>query len=147
MNREELKEKLENLNKKMEGLKNKAKDTMDTAIILGLEGKDKIDDAIKETKSNINALKENYIILSKSVKGKASAELLKAQMNIDVAKKEIEKKKEIHDKKELEKYIESLVEYTQTCIILSELAQTEANLAKLELLKAQTEYEEKYEKE
>ena len=123
MNREELKEKLENLNKKMEGLKNKAKDTMDTAIILGLEGKDKIDDAIKETKSNINALKENYIILSKSVKGKASAELLKAQMNIDVAKKEIEKKKEIHDKKELEKYIESLVEYTQTCIILSELAQ------------------------
>lgn len=50
MNREELKEKLENLNKKMEGLKNKAKDTMDTAIILGLEGKDKIDDAIKETK-------------------------------------------------------------------------------------------------
>lgn len=144
MNKEEMKAKMAELNEKMKGLGEKAKDTMDTAIILGLEAQDKLDEAVQETKSNVNALKENYQIYSQKVKGKASAELLKAQMNFDVAKTELEIKKVMHDREKLEKYIEDMLEYAEGCINISELAAEEAKLAKLEAVKAQKEYDEKY---
>ena len=44
----------------------------------------------------------------------------------------------------LEKYIEEMLEYSESCITLSELATEEAKLAKLEAIKAQKEYEKKY---
>ena len=144
MNKDEMKAKMTELNEKMKGLGAKAKDSMDTAVILGLEAKDKLNIAVDETKSNINALKESYAIYSKRAKGKASSELLKAQMNIDAAKAELAARKEAHDKEQAEKYIEDLIEYAETCIILSGLAAEEAKLAKLEATKAQKEYEEKY---
>ena len=144
MNKEEMKAKISELNEKIKGLGDKAKDTVDTAIIVGMEAKDKVNDAIKETKGNVNALKENYSIFSKRVKGKASSELLKAQMNFDKAKAEMEARKEIHDKEKLEKYIEDMIEYAETCVILSALAAEEAKLAGLEAMEAQKEYDEKY---
>ena len=61
-------------------------DSIDTAKIIGLEAKDKLDIALKETKSNVNVLKENYRIFSEKAKGKASSELLKAQMNMPMMK-------------------------------------------------------------
>lgn len=144
MNKEEMKEKMEKLNEKMKRLGEKAKDTMDTAYIVGLEAQDKLDEAVQETKSGINALKENYSIYSQKVKGKASAELLKAQMNFDVARTELEIKKVMKDREKLEKYIEETLEYSESCLNLSELAAEEAKLSKLEAVKAQKEYEEKY---
>ena len=144
MNKEDIKANIDKLNEKLKLLNEKAKDSVDTAKIIGLEAKDKIDDALKETKSNVNALKESYRIFSEKAKGKASSELLKAQMNIDIAKKELEAKKETYDKNKLEEYIEDTIEYATACIEVSNLAMEEAKLATLEAIVAQKEYDEKY---
>ena len=132
------------LSAKMKDLGEKTKDAIDTAKIKGMYAKDKIDEMVSETKSNVNAMQENYRIFSEKAKGKASAELLKAQMNIDVAKKELEAKKEAFDKASLEGYIEEVAEYASACAELSILASEEAKLATLEAIAAQKEYEEKY---
>ena len=92
----------------------------------------------------MEALKENCRIFSERAKGKASSELLKAQMNMQVAKEEREAKKAAKDKADLEKYIDETVEYAEACIILSQLAAEEAKLAKIEAILAQDEYDEKY---
>lgn len=144
MNKEEMKAKMDELNEKMKVLGEKAKDSWDTAVIVGLEAKDKVDEAIKETKCGINALKENYVIYSERVKGRASSELLKAQMNFDAAKAELQARKEAHDKEKLAEYIEDMMEYAESCVMLSELSAKEAELARLEAAKAQAEYNEKY---
>ena len=144
MNKEEMNTKMSELNQKIKSLSEKAKDSVDTAVIVGLEAKDKVNSALKETKGSVNALKENYRIFSERAKGKASAELLKARLNFDSAKAEMEARKEIRDKEKLEKYIDDMVEYAESCVILSALALEEAKLAKLEAIEAQTEYDEKY---
>lgn len=137
MNKEEFKERMEKLGGKL-------KDSVDTAYILGLEAKDKLDVALDETKSSVNALKENYAIYSERAKGKASSKLIEAQMNIDAAKAEIEARKEVHDKEKLAKYIDDMVEYAEACAVLASLAAEEAKLASLEAAEAQKEYTEKY---
>lgn len=144
MNKEEIKVKIEALNAKMKDLGDKTKDAVDTAKIMGMEAQDKVNEAIAETKSNVNAMKENYRIYSERVKSKASSELLKAQMNIDVAKEELAAKKEAHDKASLEGYIDDVTEYAAACVELSILAAEEAKLAILEATAAQKEYDEKY---
>ena len=97
-----------------------------------------------ESKSNLKALKENYRIFSEKAKSKASSELLKAQMNIDVAKEELAAKKEAHDKASLEEYIKDMTEYASACAELSILAAEEAKLAALQAVAAEKEYDEKY---
>mgnify|MGYP003571508865 CR=1 FL=1 len=144
MNREEMKEKMSELNAKMKDLGDKTKDAIDTAKIMGMEAQDKVNEAISDAKSNVNAMKENYRIFSERAKGKASAELLKAQMNIDSAKADLAAKKEAHDKAKLEEYIEDMTEYAQACLELSLLAAEEAKLATLEAIASQAEYDEKY---
>ena len=144
MNKEEMKAKMDELNEKMKDLGEKTKDSIDTAKIKSMYAKDKIDEMASESKSNLNALKENFRILSEKAKGKASSELLKAQMNIDVAKEELAAKKEAHDKASLENYIEDVTEYASACIELSILAAEEAKHATLEAIAAQQEYDEKY---
>lgn len=144
MNKEEMKAKMEALNAKMKDLGEKTKDSIDTAKIKSMYAKDKIDEMANESKGNINAMKENFKIFSEKAKGKASSELLKAQMNIDVAKEELQAKKEAHDKASLEKYIEEVTEYASACVELSLLAAEEAKLATLEMVSAQQEYDEKY---
>ena len=144
MNKEEMKAKMDELSVKMKDLEEKTKDGIDTAKIAGMYAKDKIDEMVAETKSSINAMKENYVIYSERLKGKASSELLRAQMNIDVAKEKIEEKKEAHDKESMEKNIEELTEYATACIELSKFAAAQARLAALEIISAEKEYEEKY---
>ena len=144
MNKEEMKAKIDELNEKMKDLGEKTKDSIDTAKIKSMYAKDKIDEMTSESKSNLNALKENFRIFSEKAKGKASSELLKAQMNIDVAKEELAAKKEAHDKASLENYIEDVTEYASACIELSILAAEEAKHATLEAIAAQQEYDEKY---
>ena len=144
MNKEEMKAKMDALNAKMKDLGEKTKDAVDTVKIKGMYAKDKIDEMASETKSNINAAKENFRVFSEKAKSKASSELLKAQMNIDVAKEELAAKKEAHDKASLENYIEEMTEYASACAELSILAAEEAKLATLEAVQAQNEYDEKY---
>ena len=74
-------EKMENLSKKMKELNEKIKDSAETVAIVGLEAKDKLDEKIEDTKSNVEALKENYRIASDRSKSKISSELLKARLN------------------------------------------------------------------
>lgn len=144
MNKEEMKMKKEALNAKMKEFEEKAKDVIDTAKIQGMYTKDKINEMILEAKSQVNAMKENYVIFSERAKGKASSELLKAKMNIDVAKKELADKKEEHDKNALASYIDEVLDYASACLELSMLAREEARLAALEAAAAEKEYEEKY---
>ena len=144
MNKEEMKLKMEALNTKMKELGEKTKDSIDTAKIKGMYAKDKIDQMVSETKSNVNAMQENYRVFSEKAKSKASSELLKAQMNINVAKEELAAKKEAHDKASLEKYIDEVTEYASACVELSILAAEEAKLAALEAVATEQEYEEKY---
>ena len=144
MNKEEMKAKMDALNAKMKDLGEKTKDAVDTVKIQGMYAKDKIDEMASETKSNINAAKENFRVFSEKAKSKASSELLKAQMNIDVAKEELAAKKEAYDKASLENYIEEVIEYASACAELSILAAEEAKLATLEAVQAQNEYDEKY---
>ena len=89
-------------------------------------------------------LKENFRIFSEKAKSKALSEILKAQMNIDVAKEELSKRKEAHDKASLEEYIKDVTEYASACAELSILAAEEAKLAALETVAAEKEYDEKY---
>lgn len=144
MNKEEINAKFAELNAKMQELGEKTKDAIDTVKIKGMYAKDKIDEMVSETKGNVNSMKENYNIFSQKVKSKASSELLKAQMNIEVAKEELQTKKDAHDKASLEKYIEEVTEYASACTELSLLAAEEAKLATLEAISAQHEYDEKY---
>ena len=60
MNKEEMNAKFAELNAKMKDLGEKTKDAVDTAKIKGMYAKDKIDEMASETKSNINAMRENY---------------------------------------------------------------------------------------
>ena len=144
MNKEEMKAKIDALSVRMKDLGEKTKDAVETAQIKGMYAKDKIDEMVVETKSNVNAMKENYRIFSERAKSKAASELLKAQMNIDVAKEELEAKKKAHDKESLEAYINDVTEYASACVELSLLAAQEAKLATIEAVSAQKEYEEKY---
>lgn len=144
MNKEEMRAKMDELNAKLKVLGEKAKDSWDTAYIVGLEAKDKATAALEESKSSLKALEENYRLFSERAKSKASSELLKAQMNMNVAKEEREAKKAAKDKADLEKYIDETVEYAEACVILSQLAAEEAKLAKIEAILAQDEYDEKY---
>lgn len=144
MNKEEMKAKIDDLNSKMKDLGEKTKDSIDTAKIKSMYAKDKMEEITKESKSSITAMKENLRMLSEKAKGKASSELLKAQMNIDIAKKELAAKKEAHDKASMEDYIEDTTEYAAACIELSILAAEEAKMAILEAIIKEEEYEEKY---
>ena len=144
MNKDDIKLKIDQLNSKIKDLSDKTKDIFDSVKIIGLEAQDKIDDSIKETKGNINALKENYKLLSEKTKNKISSEILKIQMNLESAKTEIASKKDLHDKEKFEKYIEDIIEYSNVCVNISMLAAEEAKLAKLEAIKAQIEYDKKY---
>ena len=147
MNKEQMKEKVQELNEKMKSLGEKAKDSVETAQIVGLYAKDKLDEKIAEAKSNVNAMKENYQIFSERVKGKASSELIKAKMNIDVAKENLEAKKAARDKEQMKSYLNDIIEYASACMELSVLAAEEAKLATLEAMAAQEEYDEKFGKE
>ena len=144
MNKEQINAKIQELNEKMKGLSDKAKDSLETAQIAGMYAKDKMNEKILEAKSSVNAMKENYKIFSERVKGKASSELIKAKMNIDVAKEKLEEKKVALDKSQMESYIDDTIEYASACVELSTLAAEEARLVTLEAIAAQAEYDEKY---
>ena len=147
MNKEELDKKIAELKEKMNGLGDKANDAVDAAKLSGMYAKDKIDEEVLKTKGDVNALKESCRILADKTKSKISSELLKGQMNLDVAKEKLAEMKKEHDKAKMEEYINDVIEYADACVELSILAAEEAKLATLEAIAAEVEYEELYGKE
>ena len=144
MNKEERKQKMDEFNEKMKELNAKIKDSTDILVLEGMEAKDVLGKKLKDAQSSLAATKEQCRIMGEKGKGKISSELIKAQMNLNVAKENIEKKKELHDKEKLAKYIDDKLEYAEQSVALSLLAAKEAKVAFLEALDAQMEYDEKY---
>ena len=146
--KEEIKAKIDELGAKVNELAERTKDSIDTAKIKTMyakdEAKERIEEKKEEHRGNIAAIKENLKLSADRAKSKASSELLKTQMNIDVAKEKLAEKKEAHDKAKLEEYICDVLEYADACVELSVLAAEEAQLAVLEAIAAEQEYEELY---
>ena len=142
MTDEEREETIKLLKEKIADLSDKVKDTADTVQIIGLGALD----IIKEAKSTINAMKENYNTYAESAQNMVASKLLEAQMNIEAAKKQVDEKKAEYDKENFENYIKTKIEYADALVNLSKLTAEEAKLAYLEALKDQKEYEEKYNK-
>lgn len=144
MNKEMWNQKMEEINKKIKELGASAKDALDTVKIKALYAEDSIDDAIAEAKSNINAMKESYLIFKQEASGKISSKLIEAQMNLNVAKAELEKEKNSLDKESQKLYIEGKAKYAEACAELSRLAAEEAKIALLEVEKSKKDYDDKY---
>ena len=147
MNKDERQQKIDEFNKSMKEFGDKVKDYTDTAVISGMYAKDAIDAKIDDAKSGLAAAKENARIISERGKSKFSSALIKAQMELNVAKENIAEKKEARDKEKLSKYIDDELEYAESSLQLAFLAAQEAKLAFLEAVAAQKEYDEKYGKE
>ena len=144
MNKDERQQKIDEFNKSMKEFGDKVKDFTDTAAISGMYAKDAIDAKIDDAKSGLAAAKENARIISERGKSKFSSALIKAQMELNVAKENIAEKKEARDKEKLSKYIDDELEYAESSLQLAFLAAQEAKLAFLEAVAAQKEYDEKY---
>ena len=144
MEKKEREQKMADFNKKMKDLNAKIKDGTDTVIIAGMEAKDVLDNKIQDAKGNLEAAKEQCRIISERGKSKISSELIKAQMNFKVAKENMQERKEAKDKEKLSNYIDEQLEYAEDCIAFALLAAQEANVAFLEAVEAQKEYDEKY---
>ena len=144
MNKDERQQKIDEFNKSMKEFGDKVKDYTDTAAISGMYAKDAIDAKIDDAKSALAAAKENARIISERGKSKFSSALIKAQMELNVAKENIAEKKEARDKEKLSKYIDDELEYAESSLQLAFLAAQEAKLAFLEAVAAQKEYDEKY---
>lgn len=147
MNKDERQQKIDEFNKSMKEFGDKVKDYTDTAAISGMYAKDAIDAKIDDAKSGLAVAKENARIISERGKSKFSSALIKAQMELNVAKENIAEKKEARDKEKLSKYIDDELEYAESSLQLAFLAAQEAKLAFLEAVAAQKEYDEKYGKE
>lgn len=155
MNQNNIKEKMKSLEDKMNKFNAIVKDKADTVAIVGMESMDVIDKKLQDAKGNLAASQENYRLLSERGKSKLSSELIRAQMNFAETKKNVEtKKSEIqkgiadkkynHSKEEMEKAIEDILDYANTCAALAEMATEEAEIAYLEALEAQIAYDEQF---
>ena len=144
MEKEERKQKIEELSKKMKEVNSKIKEGTDNVIVAGMEAKDVLDAKMKDAQSGLEAAKEQCRIATEKGKSKISSELLKAQMNFKVAKENMQERKDARNKEKLSKYIDDELEYAEQCVAFSLVAAEEAKLAFLEAVEAQKEYDEKY---
>lgn len=144
MNKKETNKKFDEMKKKLNDVQSQIKDSAETIALEGMEAKDKVQEKIKDTKGETVALKEQLRLNSERAKSKFSSALLKAQMDLEVAKEKMQDKKDARDKEKLSKYIDDELDYAADCIEYSLLAAKEAKLAMLEAIEAQAEYDEKY---
>jgi len=82
----------------------------------------------------------------KNAKDGIDADIAKVQASFDGMKAKVDEKKDAHDQKKLEKYIDGRLDYMDYCLSTAAVAMDEAYLAALEAFEAAAEYEEKYEK-
>ena len=141
---DKIKNKINEINDDLKKISDKIKDSADTVAISGMYAKDELDEKISDAKGNLESIKENARINSEKRKGKISSHLLKAQMDLKEAKKEMEERKEARDRAKLEKYIENRLDYAGDSIEIALMAAGEAKVAFLEALEASLEYDELY---
>lgn len=136
----------DNLKKKMNDLNYKIKDGAETLAIKGLYKKDEIDERLANAKSDVVAAKEKAKKSFNNDKSKFSSELIKLQINMEEGKKKIDLKKDEHDQKTVEKYINDKLAYADNLLDLADLAYKEANESFLEAMDAQIKLDERKEK-
>ena len=68
MGKEERKQKIEELSKKMKEVNLKIKEGTDTVIVAGMEAKDVLDEKMKDAQSGLEAAKEQCRIATEKVK-------------------------------------------------------------------------------
>lgn len=155
MNKEEIKEKMNELSNTMKDFNGKIKDVTDTVVIAGMISKDDVDKKLIEAKGDLAATQENFRIISEKSKSKISSELLKNQLNFEESKKKIiskrnDLKQDISDKKyqyqkdSLLNSIQDSLDYADICAALAVKYAKESTVSYLEALDKQVEYNELY---
>ena len=96
-------EKLANLSVKLDDLSKKAEAASEDAKVYRELGKELIAEKISTAKGNIAAMQENVRLTEEERQGKFRSAVLKARMTV---KAKHEDRKEVRDKKRLERYIE-----------------------------------------
>ena len=139
-----MQDKIETLNRKIDEMQERA--TQNAAIIdAKREAKrEQIEEEIEYARSNVEATKQRVEDSVENVRTVAASEVSKLRAGIDKAKQKIADKKEAHDRKHFEAYINDLLDYADSCAEVAILAMEEAKLATLEAFVAQMEFCEKY---
>ena len=139
-----MKERIENLNKKIDELQVKMAEDAEIVDAKKDANKEQVEEEISKAKQSLNTLKANIASKNDELKGKAASELKRVQDGLDEAKGKIQEKREAVDRDLLEAYINENIDYAAGCIEFAFRAIEEAKLAALEAIEAQIEFEEKY---
>ena len=140
----DFKERLAKSQEKMDEVKAKVNDASESAEIAGMLAKDKIDEKIRSLKGDIAAGNESARLAVEKGKSKFNSAILKAQMSVEAAKENIEKKREEYNKEAQEQRILDLLDYADECQALAIALTAESELAILEAAAESLDYAEKY---
>ena len=106
--------------------------------------KEQLEEEVAKAKNNLDSLKARIETKKGEIKGKASADFEKLQDSLNSVKEKIEDKKEVINKERMEIYIDDMADYAAACLELAFRVAEEAQLATLEAILVQKEYDEKY---
>ncbi len=137
MSNESRAERLENLNKRMEEFRVKVEEIAETHA-----AKTDLRKAAVDTK--LSAAKEKRDSRMADRKMKRESRKDNVVDHFDDARAKLDARKDARDQKKLDKYIEGRIDYAAECLADAILALDEAQVAYLEALDAQIEYDEKY---
>ncbi|MBR2259669.1 MAG: hypothetical protein IJ899_20500 [Blautia sp.] len=107
-------------------------DLSETVQIAGMVAKDELEKRLADAKSDLVAAQENIRIMSERKEGKWNSMLIKMQMLVEEAKKELEAKKAEAEAKDKATAVEYLKRYAEECNAMAILLVEEANEALLE---------------
>ena len=132
---------LNDLNTKLDELSSKANEAAEAAKSARQEKKEAVDDKISSAKGDLIAAQEQAREAAERGKSKLSSELLKTQMTLEA---KIQDRKDAHDKKQLERYIEDMIDDAVVSHDAALVLIGNAKLSMLEALSAIAEYEERF---
>ena len=134
-------EKLANLSVKLDELSKKAAEASEDAKVYRELRTEAIQDKINTAKGNVAAMQENARIAEEEQKGKIRSAMLKARMTV---KAKHEDRKDARDKRRLENYIDSEIDYILDCYDAAAFLIADAELSIYEVADALKEYEERF---
>ena len=134
-------ERLSNLSVKLGELSEKAAKASEDAKIYRELRKEAIQEKISTAKGNVAAMQENARIAEEERQGKIRSAMLKARMT---ARAKREDRKDARDKRRLENYIDSEIDYILDCYDAAAFIIADAQLSILEVIDALQEYEERF---
>lgn len=132
---------LNDLNTKLDELSSKANEAAEAAKSARQEKKEAVDDKISSAKGDLVAAQEQAREAVERGKSKLSSELLKTQMTLEA---KIQDRKDAHDKKQLERYIEDMIDDAVDSHDAALVLIGNAKLSMLKALSAIAEYEERF---